>query len=151
MITEKLSARRVARLTRVFQLGASQIASLLKNLSGFNSSGNLSGYKACLETGLKSLFAQTLSQPNPWTKLPGQSHNSIHGAGIAELLRQVSQGAVNRLTAEIEYSDLLIEAILTDRALVTVTREILAVRFNLPVSVSSDCLVFASVYQLPWL
>ena len=119
MVTEKLSQRRVSRLSRAFQIGATNLAFFLKRAA--EDSTNTTPEST---DNIKTYFPNVNSYPNPWVK-------QQKDIPIIEVFRYVL--STEKIEQDISYSDLMIEAIVTDQALQVLAMEILAMKGPLPV------------------
>jgi hypothetical protein len=113
MITEKLSQRRVSRLSKAFQSGAVAVAAILRGASSSDSSDSM---KAC--------FSNIRSFNNLWN----QSQLPVD---ISHILKNPFE--LTKMMQIIQYSNLMIESAVNDDGLLILAQEILAVKGPLPV------------------
>lgn len=114
MITEKLSVRRVNRIIKAFQMGASNLTYFLRRVKESN---------ADAAEAITNYFPNVLST----------YHNRIQGdeTSLEDLL--VSKDAVLKMQQCVNYYDLIMEAIVSEGALQCLAMEILATKGPLPV------------------
>eukprot|EP01038_Epipyxis_sp_PR26KG_P005817 gene5817-8023_t len=128
MVREKLSTRRVAKLTKALQCGATGLSVLLKEVSSIQSNSKL-----CQEK-LKNFFALTLQKFSSKSR-PDTVGDIIFIAADPRTsgIRNLLNTSMDVVMKNIQYFDLVLESIISEHALLTISHEILADKGPLPV------------------
>ncbi len=124
MVTEKIPSRRVARMAKAFQSGSRCMAAVLQQITVNTPVADVTSLVASFFSVTTARFVNSDKRPDA---MPGSCH-SREG-----FTRQGLKVSTAKLWQSILYCNLVMESILVESALLTLTSEILAEKGALPV------------------
>eukprot|EP00981_Chlorochromonas_danica_P000533 scaffold108_cov167-Ochromonas_danica.AAC.5 len=142
MIQEKLSVRRVNRILKAFQMGATNLTFFLRRVKEMN------GDKI---EAITSYFTNVLAGSRHrgdvavTTDISTSDNNGDGGNSIED--RLVFENGIAKIHQNINYYDLILEAVVSEHALQSLTMEILATKGSLPVGEIGK--VLADITSIP--